>query len=60
MIRKWLSKNEIKRLRKSITEQEQLDRLYGRWLGIRNRVLVEFLLNTGLRASECRDIKMED
>ena len=57
---KWLEKDEVKRLRKFLEEKEALDKAYGRWLWIRNRALIEFLLGTGLRASECRDTKIGD
>ena len=57
---KWLSKEQIKKLRKHCKEREKIDLAYGRWIGVRNRMLVEFLLGTGLRASECRDTQVRD
>ena len=60
MSKKWLSESEVKQLRKSIKEHEDLDRLHGRWLGIRDRALIEIFLNTGIRASELREIRISD
>ena len=57
---KWLSKDEVKKLRKYCKEKESLDKAHGRFIGIRNRALIEFLLGTGFRASECRDTKIQD
>ena len=57
---KWLSKDEVKKLRKYCKEKEALDKAHGRFIGIRNRTLIEFLLGTGFRASECRDTKVQD
>ena len=57
---KWLSKDEVKKLRKYCKEKEALDKAHGRFIGIRNRALIEFLLGTGFRASECRDTKIQD
>jgi site-specific recombinase XerD len=54
MKQKWLNREEVIRLRKCCEEREELDIAHGRWLGIRNRALIEFLLGTGFRASECR------
>jgi integrase len=59
-MKKWLNRMEVKRVRKHCMEQEQLDKALGRWKGIRNRALVEFLLGSGFRASECRDTKVDD
>jgi integrase len=60
MSAKWLSKDEVKKLRKYCKEKEALDKGHGRFIGIRNRALIEFLLGTGFRASECRDTKIQD
>ncbi len=60
MKQKWLNRQEVVRLRKYCKEREELDIAHGRWLGIRNRALLEFLLGTGFRASECRDTKIGD
>ncbi len=60
MSAKWLSKDEVKKLRKYCEEKEALDKAHGRFIGIRNRTLIEFLLGTGFRASECRDTKIQD
>ena len=60
MSAKWLSKDEVKKLRKYCKEKEALDKAHGRFIGIRNRTLIEFLLGTGFRASECRDTKIQD
>lgn len=60
MSAKWLSKDEVKKLRKYCKEKEALDKAHGRFIGIRNRALIEFLLGTGFRASECRDTKIQD
>ncbi len=57
---KWLSKEEVKKLRKHCKEKEALDKAHGRFIGIRNRALIEFLLGTGFRASECRDTMIQD
>lgn len=57
---KWLSKAEIKKLKKSIEEQEQIDKAHGRWIGIRNRALIEFSLETGFRPSETRNTRICD
>lgn len=57
---KWLSKEDVKKLRKYCKEKEALDKGHGRFIGIRNRALIEFLLGTGFRASECRDTKIQD
>ena len=57
---KWLSKEEVKKLRKYCKEKEALDKAHGRFIGIRNRALIEFLLGTGFRASECRDTMIQD
>lgn len=60
MSKKWLSAEEVKTLRKSIKEHEDLNRLYGRFLGIRDRCLIECFLATGIRASELRAIRISD
>lgn len=60
MARKWLSTNEVKQLRKIVREYECLDKANGRFLGIRDRALVELLLSTGVRATECRNIQIKD
>ena len=57
---KWLTKEEVKKLRKYCKEKEELDKAHGRFIGIRNRALIEFLLCTGFRASECRDTMIRD
>jgi integrase/recombinase XerC len=60
MKQKWLARQEVLKLRKHCKEREELDKAHGRWLGIRNRALIEFLLGTGIRASECRDTQIGD
>ena len=60
MKQKWLARQEVLKLRKYCKEREELDKAHGRWLGIRNRALIEFLLGTGIRASECRDTQIGD
>ena len=58
--KKWLEKSEVQRLRKYCREKLELDQAHGRFMGIRNHVLIEFLLGTGFRASECRAVQIKD
>lgn len=57
---KWLSKLEVQKLRRYCRERAQLDKANGRFTWQKYRAIIEFLLGTGLRASESLDTKIKD
>ena len=57
---KWFSKSEVQKLRKHCKEKADLDKANGRFIWQKYRAIVEFLLGTGLRASEVLDTRIKD
>ena len=57
---KWLSKLEVQKLRRYCKERAELDKTNGRFTWQKYRAIIEFLLGTGLRASEVLDTKIKD
>jgi site-specific recombinase XerD len=59
-VTKWLSTSEVQKLRKHCKEKAELDKANGRFIWQKYRAIVEFLLGTGLRASEALDTQIKD
>ena len=58
---KYLSREQISQLRDHLTsEAARADTKYGNFRQATNLMLVELLLNTGLRARECCSLRMRD
>ena len=57
---KWFSKSEVQKLKKYCKERSELDKANGRFTWQKYRCMIEFLLGTGLRASEVLDTKIRD
>ena len=57
---KFLSEEEVKRLRKACEESSIIAKSKGNQIAIRNRLIIEVALGTGLRVSELANLKVED
>jgi integrase len=57
---KWLSTSEVQKLRLYCEERAELAKANGRFVWRKYRAIIEFLLGTGLRASEVLDTKITD
>ena len=57
---KWLNTTEVKTVRKHCKEKAELDKANGRFTWQKYKAIVEFLLGTGLRASEALDTQIKD
>jgi len=57
---KYLKDEEVKRLMKTCEENAELARAYSNWIAIRDYMIIDFALNTGLRVQEISDLKTED
>jgi len=57
---KFLTDEESKRLRKTCEEAAIIAKSKGNQLAVRNRLIIEMALGTGLRVSELANLKVED
>ncbi len=57
---KYLKEEEVQRLVKSCSDAAYLADMKGNWLPIRDWMIIDLALNTGLRVQEVADLKVED
>ncbi len=57
---KFLTDDESKRLRKACEEAAIIAKSKGNQMAVRNRLIIELALGTGLRVSELANLKVED
>ena len=57
---KYLTEEEVKKLRKVCEETSIIAKSKGNQIAIRNRLIIEVALGTGLRVSELANLKVED
>ena len=55
---KFLNPDEIKKLRKYVAEQAIISKSKGRQIAVRNQLIIELALGTGLRVSEMANLKI--
>ncbi len=57
---KYLNEEEVKRLVRTCTDASELAEKRGYWLAVRDWMIIDLTLNTGLRVQEVSDLKVSD
>ncbi|MCP3686041.1 MAG: phage integrase family protein [bacterium] len=57
---KYLKEEEVQRIVKTCSDAAYLAEVKGNWLPIRDWMIIDLALNTGLRVQEVADLKVED
>ena len=57
---KYLSDEEVKRLRHTCADAAQLAKAKGNWIAVRDWMVIDLALHTGLRVAELSHLRIED